>query len=173
MGFFNFLKKEKEVEKIDKSKLPEILMITDKNKFVIELKDYLDKKCAHFAKFDRLNNEEKTFYLCQIFEMEVNNGGFSQLLFNTSGNYIMEMLEALKTIKAYKTVSLLEELFSYFPNNQIPKERSERVDLCFDLDKKIKLSEKLLNLDDEFLKHEDNLLELNYNYVIENKEKFY
>ena len=56
---------------------------------------------------------------------------------------------------------------SLFPNSVVPKDREERENLLDDVNEEI-----LQELDNSFYQYEDNLLELNYRYVMEHKSEF-
>lgn len=60
------------------SDIKEIWSIKDKSDLVIALYGYLSKKCLYGKKLQELSDEEAVIYLCQVFEGEINNGGFSQ-----------------------------------------------------------------------------------------------
>jgi len=57
---------------------------------------------------DELPEVLQVFFMIEILEMEVNNGGFHQLFTNPSGAYIAEMLESLDKVGAAYNKSLLE-----------------------------------------------------------------
>lgn len=59
----------------------------------------------------------------------MNNGGFSQFFFNSSGDFSHETLDALKVIKAERTAILLEKAIAEFPNAKVPKDTAERREL--------------------------------------------
>lgn len=50
----------------------------------------------------------QTAYCIHRLEAEVNNGGFHQFFFNSSGEYVQETLRALAAIRAIATRALLE-----------------------------------------------------------------
>lgn len=52
--------------------------------------DWLGEKCEYGEKIEKLSEAEKVFYLNQILEREVNNGGLSQFFYNASGNFPMK-----------------------------------------------------------------------------------
>ena len=76
---FDFLKRKQP------GKEPEFSAIweePDENHFVTELSARVAEKCAYGDDFSALSPAERVFYLAQLCEEEVNNGGFDQLFFN-------------------------------------------------------------------------------------------
>lgn len=153
------------------SDINQIWEIEDKNNLVLALYGYLSNKCSYGEKIQELSNEEATIYLCQVFEGEINNGGFSQFFYNLSGDFSIETLQALKTIGANNTALIYKMALSIFPKSNAPKDRDEREKLLDSLnDEK---TDKILNdADNDFYKYEDDLLGLSYAYIITNKESF-
>ena len=62
--------------------MQEIWEIEDEYEFVSELSTHIAEKCDYGSNLDVLSDEEKVFYITQTLEMEVNNGGFWQFLYN-------------------------------------------------------------------------------------------
>ncbi len=56
---------------------------------------------------DKLTASQKTFYLNQNIEREINNGGFHQYFINYSGDFAQETIESLEKIGATKTATIL------------------------------------------------------------------
>lgn len=175
---FDFLKKRNTDHKISKSShnfdnnsdtkdISVIWAMKDKNDLIIALHEYLSDKCSYGDKLEKLTDQEKTTYLCQELEAAVNNGGFSQFFFNSSGNFAMDTLYSLKSIGAMKTYELLNRAISLFPDHIIPKDKAERENLLDEIDEEI-----LNELDSAFYNYEDNLLELNYNFIMAQKDAF-
>jgi hypothetical protein len=57
-----------------------------------------------------------------MLEGQVNNGGFDQFFFNSSGDYAHEILTAYREIKAYNTVELIKNAIDLFPVLPVPKD---------------------------------------------------
>ena len=184
MAIFNFFKKQK-LKKSDLSKsidnfknlwtisdINNILEIEDKNSLVIALYGYLCNKSSYGENMEKFTIEESTVYLCQVFEAEVNNGGISQFIFNSSGDYTHETLEALKTINAFKTAPLIEKIISIFPNKKVPNDRNIREEIFHELCDNADIEDLIETIDNQFYEYEDDLEDLNYNYIISNKSKF-
>ncbi|GHT34296.1 hypothetical protein FACS189434_10190 [Bacteroidia bacterium] len=112
-----------------------------------------------------LSEPQKNFYFNQVFEMEINNGGFSQYFLN-NGQYAHETVHSLKAIGAEKTADLLQKAINKFPKSKVPKDWDER---CNRLEKIEDKDDEIWDkFDDKFYDYEDNLNELNLNYIREN-----
>src|SRR6185436_580594 len=81
-------------------------------------------------------------------EAEVNNGGFHQFFFNSSGELVPQTLDALKTIGAPKTRQLLERAVAIAFPGGYPAEPEEVADALADFDA---VAEALEPLDELFL----------------------
>ncbi len=60
------------------------------------------------------------------FSAEVENGGIDQFLYNSSGDYVVETLEALAAIGASKSHRALEQACALFPNGRPSKDHETR-----------------------------------------------
>ena len=138
-----------------------------KNNFVVDMCDAVCKKCEYGDDIEKLNEHERVFYVTQILEQEVNNGGFSQFFFNSSGDFSNELVDAFTKIGALKTAGICKKALAVF-NGKVPTDRDEREELLDSLDCDDVLSE----CDDEFYEYEDNLEELNYTYIMDHRSFF-
>jgi hypothetical protein len=101
--------------------------------------------------------------------MEVNNGGLDQYFFNSSGEYAHETVEALKSIGAFKTASILQEAINRWPNGEIPKDIGKRREISLQINPDVDLFE---DLDQKFYEYEEDLNLLNLEYIRKNREDF-
>lgn len=156
---FGFFKTKGKIKIIveDKSK-----SINDK---IIEIDNILSS-----VDIKKLSKSEKVFVFVENLEKELNNGGFNQFFFNSTGNYCNETLEALKIIKAEKTFKLLEEAINQFPNKKIPLDEDKRRNLIEKIEDKVE--EKWNELDNFFYKYEDDIAKMLLNFVENNSEDF-
>lgn len=138
-----------------------------RNKFVVDMCDAICKKCVYGDDIEKLNEHERTFYVTQILEMEVNNGGFSQFFFNSSGDLSNELVDAFTKIGAFKTTEICKKALAVF-NGYVPTDRDEREELLDNLD----CGDVFDECDDEFYEYEDNLEELNYTYIMAHRNSF-
>ena len=143
--------------------------IMDANDFVMAMMEYLEEKTQYGEDMSVLSAEERIFYVTQTFEMEVNNGGVSQFFYNESGMFAGELVNAFNEIGAKVTAGICQKAIEAF-SREIPVDQDEREDMLDELEDEI--SEILEECDSEFYNYEDNLSELNYNYVMKNKTSF-
>ncbi len=179
--WFKRLKVQKEAKKTIKelgndfnalweADLDSIWTITDKNQFLIAMDGWLCRKCDFGEAIEKLSEAERVFYLNAKLETEVNNGGFSQFFYNTNGDFTKEIENALCTIGAHHTASIYKKSLLALEGT-LPKGQHVREALCDEL--LTDSLDKLFNeCDDEFYKYVDDLQELNYQYIINNKEQF-
>jgi len=135
------------------------------NDFIIAMDDWVGEKCDYGKKIELLSDAEKTFYYNQILEREVNNGGYSQFFFNDSGTYCYEILDSLCEIGATRTAEIHRKALEAFGDKN-PKSCEERQSTLDDIDN------VLSECDREFYQYQDDLNELNYQFVLKNKTQF-
>ena len=143
--------------------------IMDANDFVMAMMEYLEEKTQYGEDMSVLSAEERIFYVTQTFEMEANNGGVSQFFYNESGRFASELVNAFNEIGAKVTAGICQKAIEAF-GREMPVDQDEREDMLDELEDEI--SEILEECDSEFYNYEDNLSELNYNYVMKNKTSF-
>lgn len=119
---------------------------------------------------DRLNRYERTIFVTQTLESEVNNGGFIQFFDNASGALADETVPAFKRIGAGKTASICKKALKAL-GQKLPRDWEERRAL---LDKIVddRVAELLEACDDAFYEYPDDLEDLNVAYVRKNAEHF-
>lgn len=128
------------------------------------------KKCEYGDAINNLNEYEKVFFVTQTLEQEVNNGGFSQFFFNSSGDFSNELIDAFTKIGAFKTAEICKKALAAF-HGKVPTDRMERQNLLDDLDSD-EFYDVLEKCDEEFFKYEENLEELNIAYIMKYREFF-
>jgi len=139
----------------------------EKNDLIIQMCDNVCEKCEYGEAIEKLNEHERVFYVTQILEQEVNNGGFSQFFYNSSGDFSNEIVDAFTKIGAFKTAEICKKALAVF-NGNVPTDRDAREELLDSLECDDVLSE----CDDDFYEYEDNLEELNYTYIMEHRSSF-
>ena len=147
-----------------------IWSLTDTNEFVIAMTAHIAEKAQYGDDVSVLSEAERIFYITQILEMEVNNGGFSQFFYNSSGDFSNELVGAFTAIGANTTASICQKAIDAF-GRDIPVDRDERQEMLDELESD-ELDEILEECDNAFFAYEDDLNELNYNFVVKNKEQF-
>ena len=169
MGLFDMFKKKDKVVK-GNDNMEHIWNLTDTNDFVVAMTEHLDNKTQYGEDMSALSEAERIFYITQTLEMEVNNGGFSQFFYNSSGNFSNELVGAFTAIGANATAAICQKAISAF-GRDIPVDRDEREEMLDELESD-EFDEILEECDNAFYDYEDNLNELNYNFVMKNKEFF-
>lgn len=120
--------------------------------------------------FGNLTNTEKVVFCIENLENEVNNGGFNQFFFNSSGDYWRKTQEALQTIGALKTHDIFTNALSVFPNSTPSIDWGVRQNEVINLT--VEKNAFLNDLDRQFYKYEDNIGELLLDYVGSHLENF-
>ena len=142
----------------------------DINGSIIELDNYICELCEYGDNLDTLSESQKIFYYNQNLEREVNNGGFNQFYFNSSGDFAHETIAALKTIKANKTVEIVNKANDQFSDKKVPEDRLQRQEILEQIEEKA--NEIWEELDQRFFEYEDDLNLLNMDYIKKNKTEF-
>jgi hypothetical protein len=84
---------------------------------------------------------------------EVNNGGFHQFFYNSTGNETAEIIQALETIGARKLADIVRRAAAKFPSGMPPKDRLARGHSLERIDPEIKVFDGLNN---EFYSNPDD-----------------
>ncbi len=92
--------------------------------------------------------------LVEELEAQVNNGGFDQYFFNSSGGNAAATIEALDALGAHKTAAIVRRACAKFPGGMPPKDWDERQEV---LETVSPDSEAFEDDDEAFLKYEDDL----------------
>lgn len=150
--------------------LAEIWAIPDVNNLIIALSDHVAEKSEYGDNMGALSVPERVFYITQSLEMEVNNGGFSQFFYNSSGDFSGELVHAFAEIGAAKTVEICKKALGAF-DREIPTDRDEREEMLDELECD-EIDAILEECDNAFYDYEDDLNALNYAYVLKNKASF-
>lgn len=75
-------------------------------------------KCAYGENLAILNEAERTLYLNDIFQKEIENGGFAMLFQHSAGVHTKDMVRSLKQIGASRSAQLLMEAEDKFAQNE-------------------------------------------------------
>ena len=150
-----------------------IAKIEEKENFVVEMDKYIAEKCEYGDSMETLNAEQRILYITQALEMEVNNGGFAQFFFNSDGCLGNEIVSSFEKIGAMKTAEICKKAISIY-GDKVPNDRDEREEILTpDDEKEEERIEAILNeCDDAFFEYEEDLVELNYQFIINHKESF-
>jgi Domain of unknown function (DUF4375) len=114
---------------------------------------------------------QRVVYALLSVDAEVNNGGFEQFFFNSSGALMDEAIEGADRIDAPRHVAILQEAAGVFPDGIVPEDREERWTALDGLsDEQL---EKLSALDDRWFALDRELERRMLAYVEANPEEFF
>jgi len=147
-----------------------LLKSDDLNNSIIEIDNFVCELCSWGDELEKLTEQQKNFYFNQNLEREINNGGFYQFFFNTSGDFAFETINSLKIIGANKTAVILQKAIDQFPDKSIPKDRAERQEVLVKIEALVEKTWEELGR--KFYVYEDDLNTLNIEYIRQNIEKF-
>jgi hypothetical protein len=150
-----------------KLNIDSLLNSPDTNKSIIEIDNYISKLCSYGERIEKLNEHQRVFFHNQELEREINNGGFNQYFFNSSGNFAKETITSLNEIGAYTTANILKEAIAQFPDGEVPKDQSKRRTILEQIEEKA--NPVWEQLDQRFYKYDDDLNALNFDYLSKHK----
>lgn len=153
-----------------KPDIDSLLTTNDTSHAIIEIDNYVSRICSWGENLDVLTEPQKYLYLNQSLEREINNGGFSQYFYNSSGDFAHETIISLRAIGAYKTAEILQNAIDQFPGAAVPRDRAMRQEILEQIESKA--DEVWERLDKAFYRYEDKLNELNMKYIRKNRNSF-
>jgi len=110
---------------------------------------------------DLLSEREQTIVFIQLLIDEVENGGFDQWLYASTGDRADETLEALKRIGADKTHDLAARAISLFPGGSLPRDHEARIKLMLEVhEKHAEIADELYKLNRPFHRLNENIIDL-------------
>ncbi|QTE23787.1 DMP19 family protein [Polaribacter cellanae] len=145
------------------------LLLNNDLEKITRIGEIIGKKIPEKDHFENLNKFEKNFIYIDILEQNVTEGGFIQFFFNSSGQFTHEIFQAYLAIKAEKTVNILTKAIFLFPEIPVPKNLKVRQTLLIQKESNMDLWDEL---DLQFEKYEDNIIQLTIDYVRENLAHF-
>jgi hypothetical protein len=80
-----------------------------RNPFFVLYSSLIERVCHSPGGFDTLSDAEKLYYALTLFQNEVNNGGFHQVFFNSSGSYYDLIENGLVRFNEPRTLELLHQ----------------------------------------------------------------
>lgn len=150
--------------------IEEILKIEDPIQAIIELDSRLNEISDYGDNIVALSDAEKVVLFVENLEREVNNGGFHQFFWNSSGDFANETLASLKLIGANKTAEIVSRAYSEWPNSTIPSDRQKRQNILEKIEDKAE--ESWNNCDRQFYEYEEDISALLIEYVKANINEF-
>ena len=127
-------------------------------------------KADKIGSFKKLSLPERNFIYIDIFESEINHGGFFHFFYNTSGEFSHEVLEAFEAINATESASILNEAIKIFPELPVPKDIINRRFYMNNLEESILL--KWDQLETKLTDSKEDIMSLLLYYIKCNKSVF-
>ena len=147
---------------------PDIWNIGDDNAFIGVFTGRIGQKCHYGAQMEALSNAERTFYIAQQLEMEVNNGGFGQFFNNGSGAFSGEIAEVFRRIGANHTAAICERALSILDVDPAKAgDESARIARLNQLP-----ADAFSECDEAFYRYDDDLTALGCKYIRRNRNSF-
>ncbi len=150
--------------------IDEIWEIDDNYTLVNEMGYYLSEKCNFGDNAERLSDAERTIYIVYTLEGEVNNGGFAQYFYNSSGDLGYELEAAFQKIGASETATICEKATAVF-GTAYPQDRSERQDIMMS-DDNVHFGDIWSECDSEFFEYPEDTANMMYEFIMDNKKDF-
>ena len=120
--------------------------------------------------FDGLTDPQQKYFAVAIYDGEVNNGGHTQYVFNSSGDLCETALSGLRAIGASKRAEMLSEALELFGRKGASNDTGERHEQLAAFSGR--QDTKLDALNSRYYECEENIEVLLTNYAVEHKEDF-
>jgi hypothetical protein len=115
---------------------------------------------------------QRAIYALTAADGEVNNGGFEQFFFNSSGAFMHEAIDGAELIGAPQHAEILGEAAAIYPEGTVPKDRAER-DRILQSVPEVELERVLGPLNDRWYAADRALERKMVAYVEENPDEFF
>ena len=148
--------------------IDKILTLKNSTEMIIELSYGLSDK-IHQKGYDSLSEPEEVLNCVYWLESEINNGGFEQFFANSSGDYALDTPAALDEIGVPHTARLVKRAIDIFPGGLPPRDMQQRIEKMNLIDEET--VNQFENLTSEFLEYRDPLEELQFKYMVANKDQ--
>ena len=149
--------------------IDDVLAKEDATQFAIALSELVFGRCDRDG-FATLTPAERVAYCVDALEREVNNGGFDQFFWNSSGDTAHETHAGLVEIGASSAANLVEEAIAAFPGARVPPDRAGREKVLESLPQSAR--DKWTDLDGRFCQYPDDLTALMRRYVQAHRADF-
>lgn len=134
----------------------------DSEKLLFSIVDDLQRRESELG-LSLLAPKEQVFLLVWSLEAEVNNGGFHQFFFNSTGDRFAETAEALRTIGAVQMAAIVDRANNVLGTQALSTDRLRRQEQLESLTEEQK--DFLSGLDTRFYRYPENLSELLASYM--------
>ena len=166
MNFFQRIKFRRQIKKHINRPLDinEILSRESDTNVVVDAYEFFMRK-YHWEIDECSSACVKVFLLCVLYDGEIANGGISQFLANSSGNYAHQTADALHLIGALDAEMLLRKSFVCFKDRLVPEDeaaRNKMLDEFVETDMMLELDTAAYNTD---------VCSFCYQYLIKNKDQ--
>lgn len=160
--------KELTLQRIDSTSDDDLLQVVLDNLYEKQPADYK----SEYRSVMTWNKSRQAIYMIWLLEAEVNNGGYNQFYFNSSGQFYKQLPEALRLVGASKFSDLTERANKIFEkeNEEIIKHQDGTIEGF----SKSYEDNPLNDLDSEFyeLYQTENLHQIQVSYIRKNKGDF-
>ena len=143
--------------------------MVDHNLWLIELAERRNSRLA-LGPFEQLSQPERVFRCVWDLEAQVNNGGFEQYFFNSSGDHSHFALEALTCVGALQMRGIVQQAFDLVGAVALERDMSTRQGLLLDMTED--QQEGLEQMDQAYLAYPDDLTKLLFEYVQAHRTSF-
>ncbi len=143
--------------------------MSEELKFLITTSDKVFTRLKKIG-FEGLGDAEKVFVCVWELEGQVNNGGFHQFFFNSSGEYSVEAVSAFEKIGATKMAGIIQRANTMFKDGRPPKNWESRQEELLKMPESA--TEEMERLTNEFYKYPDDVDKLLYQFVLKHREEF-
>jgi len=107
-----------------------------------------------------LHPDERLYFAVGIFDGEINNGGFDQFFWNSSGDMYQDVIDGLQRLNAFESLRLLEQAaLIIFRNGKVPQDRQIRVEELRSSENEI-MSNELDSLDQAYYAKSEDINEI-------------
>ena len=118
---------------------------------------------AHQLHFDDLRHGQQVALHLEMFGAEMGDGGFYQLLTESVGDYVPQIMQTCKMISATNTALLLQKAIALFPNIRVFNNTEARQNWIESSSEKLK--EALATLDEDYFAQEEEVFDLGVEYL--------
>jgi hypothetical protein len=147
----------------------EIFALEVPHRFFLELWRALYEKMERKS-LNSFNHAELRIFAVWTLEAEVNNGGFDQFFFNSSGELALEALGGLEMIGADAMADIVRRALAVFPSGGPTRKREKRWLQTDVLGESAK--HQWSQLDKEYYRYPDDISTLVRKYCIEHRAQF-
>ncbi len=140
------------------------------NDVMVAMCNRLTKQSNYGENMEALTEEERVFYIATEVECEVNNGGFEQFFYESSGKFANDAVEALRIIGAENMAFFAEKALKAV-GGKLPTDTAERIQFLKETVNE-EIREVFAECDRAFEEDPDDFNAIAYNYLLKNEIQF-